>query len=185
MENLHINFCFILLLHEVTYEVESGCWKGGEQREGRKKKKKEKQSKGPQCNPRDELWADTLRLWCSELGRSSVYHQQLCLCESLVWLPTQKMAPSLLVPPRHLEDKFLLTPGNIAFCCIISHGWVWPRTFSGVWQWQESRTFVIRCSCHWDLSCFINTQQFVKYKQITIHTHIHSSPPPSSFFLTD
>lgn len=96
----------------------------------------------------------------------SMCHQQLRLCESLVWLPTQKMAPSLLVLPHHLEDKFLLTPGNIAFCCIISHGWVWPRIFSRVWQWQERRTFVIGCSYYGYLSCFIKAHQFVMYKQM-------------------
>lgn len=34
----------------------------GRRGRGEEKKRKEKQSKGPQCNPRDELWADTLRL---------------------------------------------------------------------------------------------------------------------------
>ncbi|TRZ20634.1 hypothetical protein HGM15179_006442 [Zosterops borbonicus] len=32
------------------------------------------------------------------------------------------MSTPLLVLPHHLEDEFLQTPGNTAFCCIISHG---------------------------------------------------------------
>lgn len=90
-----------MLLKEVTYKVDTEkeqivCNKHQKVPKGSGQNEITPMNFGLTANINAQSWAGV-----------SMCHQQLRLCESLVWFPSQTMSPSLLVLPHHLEEKFL------------------------------------------------------------------------------